>query len=662
MVELTSPSNFKKFLITLRKKELIDENQYVQTLDGLKGYYNADKNQLTPFLDIYGLKQIDDGCKRLNQSMTEIDRKIKEAIQAWETKTLSKKETKKILTELVAKQNKLVKNQEKFQLRIQNKILRLKSLEKTSNFNMERFITNFLQTTDIEEISTLLSEFKIIWSKYSRGLTPKDEFEQRPQKLDDVELEILRSLMVPMIENEGVIFNLDEVIQPMDQDKSFQTSLLAKNQREELPDEDQVEVLDSVNEQKIPSPWDLVGFVAFDPSKNPIGLFRPPIVVNESIFLPIVREKPLSLSTLKKGYQDIFNQVELDLNVTTTQQMRNRIAKALKIPEELALQPSVFNQWISELGFEVTPAKPQLTKAWFAELGSIDNSSEIPIVKDEDLKKIKIPAWIPARGGKFSQQAHIGQRVIGMAGSDFGLIVGIMHETPFGQCLIIERKVPPSYLLDSYLKGLGKETLTELQFTIAKELQIGEGEAFSAENLWLMSNQERLLISPHEITVSYFTVLPAAAFNFPDKIHAKIGVYFHSVPETFRYLIGKPLIRTEEEIGLIYGFSVHQGELAILWSSKDPIEIIKRLGKKSSEQYINRLRRRISLALDISYEKSLWPSNLARYFLNFIWMEEQLALKKALTVIKERFSLQEVSFSKITNISKDGLKCRDISG
>ncbi|MFX0122952.1 MAG: hypothetical protein ACFFAE_04885 [Candidatus Hodarchaeota archaeon] len=659
---MTSPSNFKKFLITLRKKELIDENQYVQTLDRLKDSFKADGNYLTPFLDIYGLKQIDDELQGLNQSMMETDVKIKETIKDWETKTLSKNETKRILTELVAEQNRLGIIQGKLQLRIQKKISRLKSLEKTDKFDMERFISSLLQTTDVVEIASLLNEFNLIWAKYSMGINSEDESDQRPHKLDTVELEILRSLMVPIPESEKIIFNLDEIIRPMDQDKNLQTSLLAKDQKEEPPEEAQVEIIDFAKEQKLPSPWDLVGIVAYSPSKVPIGLFRPPIVVNESIFLPIVREKRLSMSALKKGYQDIFNQVELDLNVSTTQQIRNRIAKELNVPEELALQPSFFNQWISNLGFEVVPTKPQLTKAWFAEPDSIDISLEVPTVKDEDLKKISIPAWIPARGGNVAQQTHIGKKVIGMAGSDFGLIVGIMQETPFGQCLVIERKIPPSYLLDYFLKGLGKETLAELRFTIAKELHIGEGEAFSAKNLWFMSNQERLLISPHELTTSYFTVLPAEAFNFSDKIHAKIGVYFHSLPETFRYLIGKPLIRTEEKTGLIYGFTVHQGKMGVLFSTKDPVEVIKSLGKKSSEQYVHRLQRRISLALDISYEKSLWPSNLARYFLNFIWMEEQLTLKKALTVIKERFYLEEVLFSEITDISKDGLKCRDLNG
>ncbi|MFX1505572.1 MAG: hypothetical protein ACFFDC_05590 [Promethearchaeota archaeon] len=652
---MTSRPNFKKFLIILREKELIDENQYVKTLDELKRSSKIDGNQFTPFLDMYGLKQLDIKLQRLNQSISEIDTKIKEVIKAWETKTLAKNETKTILTELVAEQNRLVKNQENLQARIQKKIKRMKSLERTSNFDMERIVSTFSETSDNMEMSTLLNEVKAIWSRYSTGIISKEE--QRPQKLDDVELDILRTLMVPIPESEKEIFNLDEVIQPIDQDESFQKSLLSKAQKEESNDEIQDEVLET---SEIVSPWDLVGLTAFDSNKTPLGLFRPPIVVNELIYLPIVKEKPLTMSILRKEYHNIFNQVNLDLNATTTQQIRDKIINALKIPEELALQPSYFNQWINKLGLEVVPAKPQLIKAWFIEPILVDKVSlELLTVKKEDLKKLSIPAWIPAKGEKIAQQAHIGQRIIGMAGSEFGVIAGIMHETPFGQCLIIERKVPPSYLLDLYLKELGKESLAELRAVIAKELHKEEREAFSAENLWLICNQERLLISPHEITTSYYSVLPAAAFTFSDRIHAKIGVYYHSIPETFRYLVGKSLHKTEEEKGLIYGFSVHNGEFSILWSSQDPIEIIKRLGKKKSDQYIDRLRRRISLALDTSYEKSLWPSNLARYFMNFIWMEEQLTLQQAFTVIKERFSLQEILFSEITDISKDGLKCKE---
>jgi len=100
---------------------------------------------------------------------------------------------------------------------------------------------------------------------------------------------------------------------------------------------------------------------------------------------------------------------------------------------------------------------------------------------------------------------------------------------------------------------LGKQNLAELRFYIAKELNVGEGEVFTAENLWLQNNKERLLISPHEIAVAYFAVLPTAAFTFTNHvICAKTGVYFHTVSETFRYLMGQPLTMDDEK-GLIYG-------------------------------------------------------------------------------------------------------------
>lgn len=661
MVELNFSSNLKKFLFNLRKKEIISENQFIQALDKLKSPSTAVQNQLIPFLDMFGLQSIDLELQHLDQSIMDIDIEIKEIIKAWETGALSKDETKIVLTKLVSKKTILIQNREKLKLRIQTKVSRLMSLKKTSGFDLERFVSSLLQNADGEKIISLVTDFKDIWTKYTTGAIVEDELKQWPQRLDDVELEILNSLMVPINEENRVIFNLDDIIQPIDRNKDFKSSLLRYKERDS--DENQLEVIDSIQTKKISLPWDLVGSVAYDPNKNPIGLFRPPIVVNGTIFLPVVREKPLSLLTLKEKYRDVLKQAELDLTNTTTQKIKTTIANALKVPDELAMQPSFFNQWVSNIDAEAVPTKPHLTKVWFVEMGSIDNlSSEIPTIKKERLKQIRIPAWIPASGGNVSKLIQTGQKIIGMAGSDFGSIAGIMHKTPFGQSLVIERKVPPSYLLDLYLKGLKKQNLAELRFAIAKKLNIGEGEAFDVNNLWHINNQERLLISPHEIAASFFTVLPAVAFTFSEKIRAKIGVYFHSIPESFRYLVGKPLMGTEKEKGVIYGFLVHQGEMQILWSSKNAVDIIKELGRKSSEQYVNRFTGRISLALGITQEECLWPSNLARYFMNFIWMEEKQTLKEALSIVEKRFSLQKVSFSEINEITKDGLKCRENPG
>ncbi len=661
MVELNFSSDLKKFLFTLRKKNVINERRFVQGLDEIKIPQKNVPNHLVPLIDMFGLLSNDREIHHLDQTLFTIETKMKKAIQAWETGTLSKEETKDLLTELVSQKSKSTNKRKKLQLRIQTKVTRLSSLKKKFHFDFEGFISFLLQTGEIKKISDLTTEFNNIWARYSTGVIAEDKPIQETQLLDDVEIDILKFLMVPIEENNRAVFDLDDVIQPLDVDMNSPSSLLRSKDDSETSDIENGEP-GAILERKTPSPWNLVGTVAYNASKKPIGLFRPPITVDETIYLPIVQEESLSLSTLKRSYGDILNHARLDLNVTTTQQIRAAIAETIEVPEELALQPSLFNQWVADMGVEVVPAKPHLTKVKFAKISDIDASSKESTVKDEELKDIRVPAWIPASGEKVSEPKNVGQNIIGMAGSNFGKIVGIMDETPFGQSLVIKRKVPPSYLLDLYLEGLGKRNLVELRVGIAKKLNIGEGEAFSAENLWQINFQERLLISPHEIICSYFTVLPAAAFTYSEKIRGKIGVYFHSIPETFRYLIGKQMIFNEEEKGLIYGFSVLHGELNVLWSSKSPVEMIQEIGRKTSTQYVNRFQKRVSLALGIPHEESYWPSNLARYFMNFIWLEETQGLIEAISVIEERFSLQKVLFSDIEEISKDGLKCRKTSG
>lgn len=661
MVELTFSSELKKFLYALRKKGIINEKYFVKSIDALQHSSKTDLNQLTPLLDMFRLSSIDGELQRLDQSLMNTDNKMKETIQAWEARSLSKDETKAVLTKLVSLKKELVHKREQIQYRIQTNVSRLRTLKNDFNFDLESFVSLLIEENYEKEIAEPLIKFRTLWPKYSSEDTERTELEYQPEKLDDVELEILRSLMVPISQEKGVIFDLEEVIQSIDHDmkKPSRSSLMEhKDQVARDSDTDLVKSLNSDKEQRHSSPWDLVGCIAYSDDKTSIGLFRPPIILNGTVFFPVVREKAISLSTLKQVYKDVLSQTELDLEKVTTLQIRKTIAKTLKVPEELALQPSIFNRWIGELGVEVVPAKPQLKKVWFVEGSNINNlSSEYPTIKNEEIKKLSVPAWIPASGEEVTDSGCLGHSIKGMAGSNFGTITGIMNKTPFGQCVIIKRNIPPSYLLDLFLKGLGKQNLAELRFSIAKKLNVGEGEVFSAENLWNLNNQERLLVSPHELASSYFSVLPAAAFTFTDRIQAKIGVFFHSIPETFRYLIGKPLVVIEEEQGKIYGFSVHQGKMIIHWTPKSPEELIREVGRKTSGQYVKRFQHRVSMALGISPDESLWPSNLARYFLNFIWLEEEQPLKEALSIIETEFSIQNVSFSDVNEITKDGLKC-----
>ncbi|MFX0172278.1 MAG: hypothetical protein ACFE9L_10180 [Candidatus Hodarchaeota archaeon] len=659
---LPPQSDLKKILISLNKKNLINNNIFNRALEDLMNISEKDQNYLVPLIDMYGLQSANEELLHLDQSLISIEAKMNEVAQAWETGTYSKTETKTILSKLVLQKNRTNNLRKNLQLRRKAIISRLKRLNNIADFNLEEFISLLLQNNEEEKMGEITSKFKESWEKYSKDREDEVEIKHVSQKLDELESDILSSLMTPITEEDRVVFNLDDIISPIDQKKESYPSLLkTKVDKDIKAEEDQIKPTISIQTQQSFSIWDVVGKVVFNHNNNPIGLLRSPIVVKGTVFLPVVTEKPLSISILKEKYREILKQVDLDLKVTTTQEIKTIIANSLGVPTNFALQPSIFNQWLGNIGDErIIPAKPQLSKVYFIETTTIEDlSSDHLVVKNEDLKQISVPAWIPVRGEAVIDSVQVNEEIIGMAGSSFGSINGIMYDTPFGQSFVIKREVPPSYILTLFLEGLGIQNFSELRFTIAKKLNIGEGESFSAENLWSINNQERLLISPHEIATSYYSVLPSSAFTYTNKLRAKIGVYFHSVPETFRYLIGKSIIKKNEEKGMIYGYSVSNGNFYILWAPKSSIDIIKELGRKSSERYVNRFKRRMSLALGVSYKESSWPSNLARYFLNFIWMTEDHSLIEAMSVIEERFSLDKVIFSDVLEISEDNLKCKN---
>ena len=658
-MELTDKSNLKKIVISLRKKGVIDEKIFIQTIDEIKLSSRGPPNGFVPLIDMISLIDQDSKIQTIDSSLDKINLQMENVVKEWEERKLAKDETRKVLTELVSRQNQLILEHKHLQDQIFLKVSRLKKLNKLRDFNLEKFTSSLIETSDNREMSNITAKFREIWPKYSEKSREEDFQSEHQLKLDDIEADIVNSLMTPITEENPVIFNLEEVVKPIIHDKKFQPLLKdhgpipkkTSKVREDLP-------INSIPKNKSSSIWNLVGKIAYNSSKNPLGLFRPPIVVSGKNYLPIVWEESLPLSVLKKQYRSIFDQTELDLNQNTTQEIRTSIAKALKVPNEMALQPSLFNKWISLMGVESKPAKPQLSKVRFAEeIDLPDSSSEYPIIRDENLVQLRVSAWIPAPGGGITTSIKLNQRIYGMAKSKFGNLASIMENTPFGQALIIQRDIPPSYILDLFLDGLGKENLANLRFSIAKKLNIGEGEAFSPESLWLINNQERLLISPHEILTSYYTILPSAAFTVSKEITAKIGVYYHSIPETFKYLIGSQIEINGVKKGLIYGFSIDQGRFFILWSSKTSVDVIKEIGRKSSSQYVNKFQKRVSMALGIPLNESMWPSNLARYFMNFIWIEENQSLQDALVKIEQQFTLQKVLFSDIKEISENGLRC-----
>ncbi|NHJ00702.1 MAG: hypothetical protein EAX86_01115 [Candidatus Heimdallarchaeota archaeon] len=656
-------NDLRKILIDLRDTGILNESTLIQFLDDLKTSDVQKKMERVPFIDIFGVVFINKEIQSKKLLIHETETRIKKSVKEWETGNLDRERAKEIISNYVRKKEFYSLKQNQLNYRLNLKLKRLSNIEKENSIDIEDFINQISSEHEFASLKSLFSEFARIWQDYSLKSFYKNDLALDTEILNEVELEILESLKIPIKDESDKIFDLEEMIKPFSLQQGvssiISTPIQDIEESKDLIPPSCPSVEDQISEQIAVDLWDFVGRVAFDIEGIPLGLFRPPVRIDDRIYIPIVQEAPLDISILKKKYYDSLRRISIDLKSITTQELTAIISQALNIPEKISLIPSIFNQWLTQSGVEASPIKPNLTKAWFLEDKKFKNPSlERSIVNNEALEVLKIPAWIPAAGRAKTNESIIGNQIKGMAGSNFGRIAGLINASPYGQAIIIKRPVPPSYLLDIFLEGLAKQNLADLRFSIAKKLNIGEGNAFSPENLWLLNNIERLLVSPHEILTSYYCVLPTSAFIFlSDEVHAKIGVYFHSVPETFRYLLGKKFITQDEETGIIYGFTVIGGNFYILGTFKQPEDIIREIGRKSSPQYISRFQKRVSLALGIPYSESLNPSNLARYFLNFIWIEENLPLMDALKIIERQFTLKQISFSDITSLHADGIEC-----
>ena len=652
-------NELEEILYNLFENELISKTAFDTSIKDLRLIPSNLNFPINPFLEMFELIKLDQNIKEVKESLIKLESQIEETANAWDTGDLSKETTKELIQKAVNERNQLLKIEKLLHNRLIRKYTSLKILDDSYFLDIEEFLTRILDDSTHARITEFVIEFQEIWRRCSENIILNRDI-MKPEEIDEVEIDILNSLISPIKESYHLKLDLHELIPPIKPIKEKDPIFSSKTNviSPDIIDESRL-TMDSKLEYE---PWDYTGEVVYVDTE-PVGIVRPPIVVNDTIYLPIVKEKPLDTTRLKERYELVLKKAGIDVTATTIHQISELIAQKVKVPVSFGLQPSIFNNWINLLNIQVPPEKPELIKVRFLSYETVERmNTKNVVVKPEDLIQLEVSAWIPAPGECTVDKIDVGSLVIGMAGSIFGIISGVISSSPYGQALIIQREIPPSKLLEIFLTGLGKRNLSEYRVYVAKEFNISESEVFNPETLWKINNKERFLISPHEIVTSYYTVLPSAAFKFYKKIEAKIGVYFHSITETFRYLVGKPIFIDEMYKGIIYGFIVNNDEFFILWTAKDSVELIKEIGRKSSDQYVDRFQRRVSMALAIPPEESLWPNNLARYFLNFIWMEEDLSLTNAIDLIETRFSLNRVSFSSVTEISKNGAKCKPLLG
>jgi len=328
---MSSSSNLKKFLLHLRDNNIISKKEYLKAMEELKHPSKVIQNQSIPLLDMFGLQHLDLELQHLDSSLAKVETNMKEIARAWEKGSLTKEETKINISNLVKRKNEIINLRKSFHLRIQAKISRLNKLNQHASFNIEDFASSLIDDDEQNSLNEITDMFLKVWEKYSRGYLAEGESDLVYQKLDDIETKILDSLMVPIKDENRVVFDLDEVIKPIDEDKIPQRPLLEYKSSKEngIPNDFQTATEISIQSLGSKSPWEFVGQVLYNANKSPIGIVRPPIVIKGDTYLPVVMEESLSIAILKEKYRDVLKQAELDLEVTTTQKIKSTIAKTI---------------------------------------------------------------------------------------------------------------------------------------------------------------------------------------------------------------------------------------------------------------------------------------------------------------------------------------------
>ncbi|MHA2052738.1 MAG: hypothetical protein ACW99F_03975, partial [Candidatus Hodarchaeales archaeon] len=524
----------------------------------------------------------------------------------------------------------------------------------TTVFNLSPSNT---QTIDEERI---LSTFIEIWRKFLIEGGYETEKTLQRHKMPQIESDILNAFITPISSQNQVKFQLEDIIKPLP-DILTDRPLFARSEIKEDQNTGVLKSEGSINKKiKLDKRelWDYVGDIVYTSEKRPLGLIRAPIQAQSEIYLPVVLEEDILFGEIKTKYSEIFEIANIDTKNIPTEEFRSLIANTLNIPSQLSFQPSFINEWLNLHTNNMIPLKPRISNVWFLNSKKFTFPKDPPIaLKLKEVEKIQLKAWIPAPGSPPSFKLDKGMAIKGVGGTHFGTITGVIEQSPFGHSLLIQREIPPSNLMDQYLEGLEKRNLAELRFYLSKKLKIGEGEVFSVDNLWKINFQERLLLSPHELSLAYYSLIPSAAFHQKDVLKAKIGIFFHHISESLRFLKGKSLYKENNHFGTIYGFKIEENQFYILFTPLTTDELVQEIGRKHSEQQVDRFRKRISLALAIPQDESLLPNNLAVYYLNFIFpmKEEFNSINNSMAALESKFALNKVLFSEIERIDENGL-------
>ena len=411
--------------------------------------------------------------------------------------------------------------------------------------------------------------------------------------------------------------------------------------------------------------WDIVDKIIADAQKRFIGFTGPPLLHQGSITIPILIENEPSHESLDRVFETMHpGSFESD-SEQRKEYLRSEISSFLKIPEYIALLPRYIRNYCAKKNIKC-PLKPEEFKQKIKGIISfqkikrengtiIANENDINLLNTDQRKHLAKMKIVPFPISKIEEKTLTKKPLTSHLQKHLGTIIEILNHPNNGAILVYEAFYPDKKILDQTLKNLKKsikndyeEKLWYLRFSIAKKLNIGEGDALKPEILAKFCLLEQIPLPPHEVISGYlkWVFMGFISETMKDRVILKRNAFQKPIKHAYPVACKKVVDQEENPLGTAIGITIEKNEngeeLVLQYSTKT-------LEETALEEFEEEEKTNILNTLKESTETALCPETIIKY-----------AIEKGIITEKENYNqllellgTKTIPLKKIIKITND---------
>ena len=426
--------------------------------------------------------------------------------------------------------------------------------------------------------------------------------------------------------------------------------------------------------------WEMVGSIVMNPVRIGIGIAEFPYIDSNTnkAYISVGIEQEVDLSESDNLYHQIQSMRITEISDKTNSRRQliiSEIAQSLDVPIELALYPTIIEEYLARnkgitLDFKIQ--KKKLRSEYYDVSKVVFDKLNGTITIPDDLEPIQHQTsfeMIPSQKSNFTQNKTVtlaNEIVVGKIALEFTLLNSWY--------IAVALDLPNDMLLNQISNKIRKvedkneNNIWKLRFTISKVLDIFEAESLLLDNIWKYIWHEKIPILPFDLLISFIGLTPSGAINKEyidnESIRLARGVDILELDSLLRNGPFSILSVQNIVIGKLINFyqDPTDSQLYILYCTISEIEILKKLNRDYSPSSLAKLGKRIAKALSLKTERledELHPKHLLRYILFYsIQFNTQIDFSNIFEVIGwmiTEFDFKKASVEKIKSIDYDNL-------